>query len=152
MKLRYSSRSIVLVLILTCSAIVTAQTKKNGQRPVFLSGLELAPSCTLWRNIVSQKDPSNPDKLHSTNATEMIGAARCTGYILGWLDGELDPVFSVPYSARASDMSEMSTFVDVFLKYEGDHPELQNYAATTLLHRAQQIIADAEKPRPVPKD
>jgi len=63
------------------------------------------------------------------------------------MDGRLEAGFGVHYHPVPSQIDYMKALVDTFLKYAKDHPEKQNFAASTVLGEAEEILHQAQKVR-----
>lgn len=51
------------------------------------------------------------------------------------------------YNPVPSQMRDKKTLIDTFVKYVSDHPEEEDFAASTVLAKAEKIIAATHKPR-----
>jgi hypothetical protein len=141
-------KNISVAMILTVFAIqASAQppSLKKEDRPVFESVAELAALC---------KDFDTVDHaMKSEGANDSISiqafayASGCKLYILGYLDDELEHlthVFGPHYHPVRSHIDYMNSLVATFLKYSKDHPEKQDFAATTALKEVEEIIGKAQ--------
>jgi len=137
-----------LIVVLLCAPALAQKTASNlkmNDRFVFLSAEVLAKDCRTFLTVFPDAKPLPPDdKPVNISIQEIAGAMRCEFYILGVMDGELERRGSHyhPVPARF----EMKQLIDTFLKYVADHPEEQDFAASTILDKAMQVIANAHKP------
>ena len=118
---------------------------KKGDRPVFYSAGDLAEDCQAWLKVFpgGKPLPNNDEPVAATNV-EVISAIKCAAYINGALDGELEPAFGSHYHPVPTRLTDNKLLIDTMLKYLADHPEEQNFAASTILNKARKIIANAQ--------
>jgi hypothetical protein len=148
-----SKRSALLLLSLSfvvaprCYAQGSATSK--GERPVFYSAQALASDCQIYISVYFNPDGSRLRDDGQTTVTmeKLATAIRCRMYILGYLDEGLAWMDHNPprYSPRPTALSDEKPLIDTFIKYVKDHPEQENYAASTLLAICARIVAGADK-------
>jgi len=138
-----------LVVLLGASALAqkTSSDWKKNDRPVFLSAKDLAEDCRTFLTVLPYGKPfPNDDKPVNVSTDQLAGAIRCKFYIQGVNDGELEHVFGSHYHPVPARLEGMKPLIDTFLKYLADHPEEQDFAASTILDKAVQIAANAQTP------
>jgi len=141
----------VLIVVLLCAAPALAQKTlsdlKKNDRPVFVSAKDLAEDCrTLLTVFPDAKPLPDDDKPVNTSIDQIAGAVRCKFYILGVYDGGLERSFGSHYHPVPTRLADMKPLIDTFLKYLADHPEEQDFAASTILYKASQVVTNAQTP------
>lgn len=95
-------------------------------------------------------EPGNDNKEYTFPRDQLLemtlAEGTCDGYIDGVLDQRLEGLGS-HYNPVPSRISWRKTLIDTFIKYVTDHPEEEDFSASTVLHEAEKIMADAQKPR-----
>lgn len=152
----YISRSRLLLLLVLCFvllfvAIGHAQkgTSKKRERFVFWPAQALASDCRTFSRVYFHPDGRRlrDDETVSVTPDEMAIAMRCRFYILGWMDESLESLDGVPprYTPRQMEVPEEKVLIDTFIKYVKDHPEQENYAASTILTISGGIVLKTTK-------
>lgn len=140
----------VLILALLCGAPALAQKTltdlRKNDRPVFLSAADLAEDCRTFLAVFPDGKPLPDDKQSAVSISQITGAVRCTAYILGVQDGELERSYGTHYHPVSTRLPPLKPLIDTFLKYLSDHPEQQGFAASTILDKAMELVANAETP------
>jgi len=139
----------VVASISIISVIGIAQTKpsvKRGVRPVFVTASRLAASCQDWAAVLyPYGHPLRDEETVNVTQEQIAHAAGCEMYILGVADQKMEPGFGSHYRPLASKLAEIKALIDTFLKYVKDHPEQEDFAASTLLSEAEKIIVKTQK-------
>ena len=81
----------------------------------------------------------NPGETYKRTTVDMAAIGRCTGYIEGAADEFLEAIGSC-YHPITAGRGELPLLVDAFLKRVADHPEEAEFAASTVLHDADNDI------------
>src|SRR5579864_2855495 len=119
------------------STLMFGQTQtelKKGDRPVFMSAQRLALLCEDWGALHPNGRRPKDDEVLKVSDQQIVRSEACDAYILGVYDAQLEGLFpSGHYHPVGSQMDFMKLLIDTFLKYVKDHPEKQNFAASTLL-------------------
>jgi hypothetical protein len=130
MKLRFL---LGIIAFLSAVLIYSAQTipiwKTKGYHSL-LSGNELYSDCQEWeRNTSVSAD--NRIMIKTGNASAILQAGECHGYIMGIVD-------SIPAGEGFNPAPDvlMNQYVDVVYKYLLDHPELRHLTAYELARTA----------------
>lgn len=135
----------ILFLAFFCGA-ASAQTKlKKGDRPVFYSAQKLAHDCRDALSINHGNLDFDNNEAYSVSKEQLIGATTCAAYINGVYDESLESLGS-HYNPIPASMGFRQTLVNTFVKYVSDHPEEEDFAASTVLARVAKIIANVQKP------
>ncbi|MGH2482506.1 MAG: hypothetical protein ACRDHW_22905, partial [Ktedonobacteraceae bacterium] len=112
---------------------------------VFYSAKEFADDCQKFLKVFPGGKPlPNDDAKHAASVDELIGVTRCTAYIRGVHDGQLEATFGSHYHPVSSQIDFLGVLVTTSVKYVLDHPEEQDFAASTILGQAEKIIAKSE--------
>jgi hypothetical protein len=135
---RLIAASILLFFSLTS---LLAQTKlKKGDRPVFWPARHLAELCEDWNALNPGGHPPKDDDVLHIRPSQIASAFACEAYILGASDQQMESVFGKHYHPVPTRMGELKQLVDAFLEYVQDHPEEQDFAATTILDKVTHIL------------
>lgn len=126
-------------------ALAQTSLKKAADRPVFRSARVLAGQCQSFSDFESRETSRLPSDAVQISAPDMARISGCVGYIQGYEDAMLEGL-GPHYHPVPAEESDMVPFVGTFLKLVADHPEEEDFAATTVLHEAEKVMADAEKP------
>ncbi|MGA3052710.1 MAG: hypothetical protein ABSD63_00735 [Candidatus Korobacteraceae bacterium] len=138
---------VVLVCVLGVAQQKTLSNLKKNDRPVFLSAKDLAEDCRTFLTVLPDGKPfPNDDKPVNVSTDQIAAAIRCKFYIQGVNDGELEHVFGSHYHPVLAQLESMKPLIDTFLKYLADHPEEQDFAASTILNKAMHTVANAQTP------
>jgi hypothetical protein len=132
---------IVAVLCLTSLLIFSGLglAVKKVDRGVFVSAQELAVSCRAMKDAVGKDYLINPGKTYKLAAGDVAAVGRCTGYVEGVADEFRESVGS-HYRPFSEGRGELSILIDTFLKRVAEHPEEANFAASTVLHEADNDV------------
>lgn len=137
---------LLTALVLACGMTLLCQSPSKlgpADRPVFMSAARLALLCEDWGALhPGGQSPKATDAL-SVSTEEMVRSMGCEAYINGVLDQGLEKVGS-HYHPLPSTLDFMKTLIDTFLKYEKEHPEEREFAASTILARVQRTIIEAQ--------
>jgi hypothetical protein len=150
------SRSELLLLFLLCFVLLfvpTGHAQKGAlnkkERPVFWPAQALASDCQTYSRIYFHPDGSRlrDDETVSVTSNEIAIAMRCQFYILGWMDESLESLDGKPprYAPRHMQLQDEKVLIDTFIKYVKDHPEQENYAASTILAISIRIVSEKTK-------
>jgi hypothetical protein len=102
--------------------------------------------CEDWYSLhPGGKRPKDSDVLN-VSPEEMVRSAACESYIFGALDGGLEEKIGPRYHPVPSELDYMKTLIDSFLKYAKEHPEEQDFAASTALNKVQRLIVQSQTP------
>ena len=138
----------LLVLVVFSSASLVGQVPhdvKSGDRPVFMSAQRLALLCEDWNAVnPGGRPPKNSDTLE-VSEQQIVRAFSCESYILGVNDQQATDAYGTHYHPLQSRLDYMKPLIDTFLKYVRDHPEEQDFAASTVLNQTVQIIVKAQR-------
>ncbi len=136
---------LALISFFCIPAVAQVDRSPKRDRPVFYSAGDLAEDCQAWLKVFpgGKPLPNNDETVAATNE-EVIRAIKCGTYIVGALDGELEPAFGSHYHPVQTQLTDNKLLIDTMLKYLADHPEEQNFAASTILNKARKIIANAQ--------
>ena len=115
-------------------------------RPAFMTASRLALMCDDWGTLHPGGLPPKDGATLNVSPQEMIRSGACDAYILGVLDGSFEDKMGPRYHPVPSTLDYMKTLVDSFLKYVKEHPEEQDFAASTVLIKVQRIIVEAQTP------
>ena len=153
----YISRSRLLLLLFLCFVLLFVPmghaqkgASKEKWRPVFCPAQALASDCQTYSRISFHPDGSRlrDDETVSATPNEIAIAMRCRFYILGWMDESLESLDGEPprYAPRhMEEVPEEKVLIDTFVKYVKDHPEQENYAASTILAISGRIVLQKTK-------
>jgi hypothetical protein len=137
----------VAVLFGTFTLAQAQPDLKRGDRPVFRSARVLADDCRKFLVIFPDGKPLSEGTSYKVTTDQMVGAASCSAYIAGAEDRELEgPRFGSHYHPVPAEVDYIKPLIDTFLKYVGDHPEEQDFAASTILQRAEKMVLEAQRP------
>lgn len=112
---------------------------KKVDRPVFVSAQTLAVSCQAMKDAVGYDYALDPNKTYKVTMDGMAAVGRCTGYVEGVADEFRDPVGS-HYQSVPAGRGELPILIDTFLKRVAEHPEEGDFAASTVLHEADNDV------------
>jgi len=122
---------------------------KKGDRPVLMSAQRLALLCEDWGSLHPNGRRPKDDEVIRASMKQAVRAEACDAYILGIYDAQLEGMFpSRHYHPVASQTDFMKQLIDTFLKCVKDHPEKQDFAASTLLMEAKKIVNGAQAAQP----
>jgi hypothetical protein len=128
-----------LPLALACGlGLAQMVAVKEVDRPVFVSAQALAVSCQAMKNAVGEDYVVNPSKTYKLNAGDVAAVGRCTGYIEGVADEFRESMGSQFHSVPGR--GELPILIDTFLKRVAEHPEERDFAASTVLHEADNDV------------
>ena len=120
---------------------------KKADRGVLVSARELAASCQAMKDAIGEdyvlgpQQGGRPFARPATSDIDMAPIGRCMGYIEGVADEFREPMGSNhPFSAGRG---ELPVLIDVFLKRVVEHPEEADFAASTVLHEADNDVLRA---------
>ena len=135
-------RTSLLLLFLSC-VFASAQSKpalKKGDRPVFMTAARLVFLCEDWSPVFYPAGkPLNDSDQVKISGEQLAHALGCDSYILGVEDEGLS--FMGPnYHPVPSRLDYMKSLIDTFIKLVKDHPEKEQFAASTLLKDAEKLI------------
>lgn len=113
---------------------------KKVDRGMFVSAQVLAVSCQTMKDAVGDDYLLDPGKTYKLTAGDMAAVGRCTGYIEGVAD-EFRVRESVGhYHPVPAGRGELPILIDTFLKRVADHSEERDFAASTVLHEADNDV------------
>jgi hypothetical protein len=81
----------------------------------------------------------DPGKTYKLTAGDVAAVGRCTGYIEGVAD-EFRESMGSHYHPFSAGRGEMPILIDAFLKRVAEHPEEADFAASTVLHEADNDV------------
>jgi hypothetical protein len=137
----------VLVLLFVVQANGQASAKlKLGDRPVFMSSQRLALYCDDWNSLNPGGKPPTDSDVLNVSPQQIARSMACEAYILGVMDRGLEEKFGPRYHPAPSVLDYLKPLIDTFLKYVNDHPEEESLAASTVLLKAESLIAQAQTP------
>ena len=124
-----------------------SHTKKDD-RGVFVSARELAASCQAMKDAVGEDYVLGPQQGGRSFARpagtniDMAPIGRCMGYIEGVADEfrEHRPFTVGRDHTFTAGRGELPILVDAFLKRMAAHPEEADFAASTVLHEADNDV------------
>jgi hypothetical protein len=145
--MRYKYLSLILAVFVACESTGQSQTKlKPGDRPVFMTADRLAMLCQDWNPLhPGGRAPKDSDVLN-VSVQQMVRSNACESYILGVMDEDFETTFRKGYHPIQSELDYLKPLIDGFLKYVNDHPEEENLAACTIIHRIEARIVRAQTP------
>lgn len=127
---------------------VAAQSSalKKGNRPVFITVKALAEACEDWKVIKPNGYWPKDSEVVMVSREQIVHFAECEWYIEGVYDGRVDveTFYQTSYHPEHSYIDFLKPLVDTFLKYAKDHPEKQDFAASTALHEVEAILTKAQ--------
>ena len=115
---------------------------KKVDRGVFVSAQELAVSCQAMKDAVGDDyllGSQSTNRLPGKPTGDMVAVGRCTGYIEGVAD-EFRESTGSHYRPVRAPRGEMPILIDTFLKRVAEHPEEADFAASTVLHEADNDV------------
>lgn len=138
----------ILALISLFSVPAMAQVDRSPKRdrPVFYSAGDLAEDCQDFLKVYFPGGKPLPDNDERAAATEgeLLRSVKCFSYIYGVYDAELEQVFGSHYRPVPTRLRDMKALIDTMVKYLADHPEEQDFAASTIIDKAKKQIANAQ--------
>lgn len=136
---------VLLVVVLAIQVNGQATGKlRPGDRPVFMSVQRLQLVCEDWYSMHPGGKPPKDSDVLNVSPEEMVRSAACESYIFGVLDGDLDEKIGPRYHPVHSELDYMKTLIDSFLKYAKEHPEEEDFAASTALNKVQRLIVQSQ--------
>jgi hypothetical protein len=133
----------VLLVVLALPILDQVQLKKTD-RPVFRSVKEVASDCRSFLKLSPNGDPLPVAGITTTTMDQIVEAARCTSYLAGVEDGRLNASYGEKYHPVPTQLESFGTIVITFVKYADDHPEQQDFAASTVFDKSMRLIIDAQ--------
>jgi hypothetical protein len=132
---------LALASLLIIGGIGLAQTStlKKSDRPVFVSAQTLAVSCQAMKDAVGEDYLLDPSKTYELTAGDVVVVGRCTGYIEGVAD-EFRESMGLHYQSVPAGRGELPILIDTFLKRVAEHPEERDFAASKVLHEADNDV------------
>lgn len=127
------------LLILGGFGLAQTVVMKKTDRQVFVSAQTLAVSCQATKDAVGRDYMLDPGKAYKLTTSDMAAVGRCTGYIEGVADEFRERVGS-HYQSVPAGRGEMPILIEVFLKRMAEHPEEADFAASTVLHEADNDV------------
>jgi hypothetical protein len=127
------------LLILGSLGLPQTVAVKKVDRPVFVSAQALAVSCQAMKDAVGEGYLLDPSKTYKLTTGDLAAVGRCTGYIEGVADEFREPVGS-HYQSVPAGRGELPILIDTFLKRVAAHPEEGDFAASTVLHEADNDV------------
>jgi hypothetical protein len=139
-KLKQARSFVALASLLVVGGLGLARTVavKKVDRRVFVSAQALAVSCQAME-AAGYDYLQDPGKTYKLTASDMDAVGRCTGYIEGVADEFRESVGS-HYHPVPGGRGEMPILIDTFLKRVAEHPEEADFAASTVLHEADNDV------------
>jgi hypothetical protein len=138
---------VLLVVVFTTQAMGQVNPKlRPGDRPVFMSASRLAVLCEDWGALHPGGLPPKDSDTLNVSEREIVRSNACESYIFGVLDAGLEEKIGSRYHPVPSAVDYMKTLIDSFLKYVQEHPEEQDFAASTALNKVQRLIVEAQTP------
>ena len=136
-------RKAIFLFLLAVPAI--SQTLGKNDRPVFRSARKVADDCQEYLKLYPDEQSLTSDGYVSTTMGQIASTASCTAYLDGAQDGGLEGAFTDKYHPVAAHIESRGTLIRTFVKYVNDHPEQQDFAASTIIRKAMHLIVDAQK-------
>jgi hypothetical protein len=132
--------SLACATLLTLGGLGLAQTVavKKVDRRVFVSAQALAVSCQAMK-AAGYDYLQDPSKTYQLTASDMDAVGLCTGYIEGVGD-EFRESAGSHYHPVPGGRGELPILIDTFLKRVAEHPEERDFAASTVLHEADNDV------------
>lgn len=127
------------LLILGSVGLAQTVTLKKVDRRVFVSAQTLAVSCQAMKDAVGEGFLLDPSKTYKLTTGELAAVGRCTGYIEGVAD-EFRESMDSQYRSVPAGRGELPILIDTFLKRVAEHPEERDFAASTVLHEADNDV------------
>jgi hypothetical protein len=133
-------QSLVFASLLILGSLGLAQpvTVKVDRR-VFVSAQTLAVSCQAMKDAVGEGFLLDPSKTYKLTTSDLTAVGRCTGYIEGVAD-EFRESMDSRYHSIPAGRGELPILIDTFLKRVAEHPEERDFAASTVLHEADNDV------------
>jgi hypothetical protein len=126
------------LLILGGLGLAQMSRVKRIDRPVFVSAQTIAVSCQTMQDAVGD-GLLDPSKTYKLTAVDVAAAGRCTGYIEG-VAAEFWESVGSHYQSVPAGRGELPILIDTFLKRVAEHPEERDFAASTVLHEADNDV------------
>jgi hypothetical protein len=139
------------IATMLCATAVFAQGAplvKKGDRPVFMTVERLAFYCEDWGAINPGGQPPKSSDLLRVSGEQITKGTACETYIRGYNDARIEKAFGDHYHPVPASLDHMKALIDTFLKYSKDHPEKQDFAASTILEEVEEILRKAQKAAP----
>lgn len=139
------------IATMLCATAVSAQDPpliKKGDRPVFMTVERLAFYCEDWSSINPGGQPPKSSDVLRVSGEQIAKGTACETYIRGYYDGRIEKAFGSRYHPVHANLDHMKALIDTFLKYSKDHPEKQDFAASTILEEIEEILRTAQKATP----
>lgn len=137
--------AVIIFFLTVCGSMNSQQEElKKGNRAVFLSAANLAEACADWNAINPGGHFPKEDDVLNITTTQIAHGVECEWYILGVHDGHLDAGTPPHYHPVRIGLDYMKPMIDTFLKYVKDHPEKQDFAASTVLGEVEKILLKAQ--------
>jgi Rap1a immunity proteins len=127
------------LLILGGFGLTQTAVMKKTDRQVFVSAQTLAVSCQEMKDAVGRDYLLDPSKTYKLTTSDMAAVGRCTGYIEGVVDEFRERVGS-HYQPVPAGRGEIPILIEAFLKRVAEHPEEADFAASTVLHEADNDV------------
>jgi hypothetical protein len=128
------------MLTVLCFASLSVGVK-NADRGIFVSAQALAVSCRAMKDAVGDDYLLDPGMTYKVSAGDMAAIGRCTGYIEGVADEfRVRESVGSQYHPVPSGRGELPILIDTFLKRVAEHPEERDFAASTVLHEADNDV------------
>lgn len=127
------------LLILGSLGLAQTVTVKKVDRRVFVSAQTLAVSCQAMKDAVGEGFLLDPSKTYKLTTGDLAAIGRCTGYIEGVAD-EFRESMDSQYLSVPAGRGELPILIDTFLKRVAEHPEERDFAASTVLHEADNDV------------
>jgi hypothetical protein len=127
------------LLILSGLGLAQTGTVKKSDRPVFVSAQALAVSCQAMKDAVGNDYLVDPSKTYKLTGDDVAAVGRCMGYIEGVAD-EFRESAGSQYRSVPAGRGELPMLIDTFLKRLAEHPEEREFAASTVLHEADNDV------------
>jgi len=147
MKLRSVIPAMVFLLIARPDG--RSQVKlRSTDRPVFMSAARLELLCEDWNSLnPGGKRPAN-DAVLNVSPKQIVGAEMCEAYILGVMDDRVENAFGAHYHPVPSEIDYLKPLIDAFMKHVKDHPEEEDFAASTIIRKVEALIVQAQSQKP----
>ena len=128
-----------IVAVLCLALLLHTVAVKKVDRGVFVSAQAFAVSCRSMKDAVGEDYLINPGKTYKLTAGDVAAVGRCTGYIEGVAD-EFRESMGSHYHPFSEGRGELPILIDTFLKRVAEHPEEADFAASTVLHEADNDV------------
>jgi hypothetical protein len=137
------------LIFAACTLPTLGQTikLKKGDRPVLLSAQTLATACEDWIAINPGGHRPKSDDTLNVSPEQIVQGVSCEWYILGYQDRGMEAALGSHYHPIPSQIDDLKPLIDTFLKYVKDHPEKQDFAASTVLGDVKEILVKTQTGR-----